>query len=49
MGKGLRIHTITGAEFDVYGPVTYKDFYDEGRVYYCAGQSWPASIVKQIL
>ena len=49
MGKGLLIKTVSGAEFEVHGSVTYKDFPNDGRVYYCDGQSWPESIVKEVL
>lgn len=44
----LRIKTVTGAEFEVHGAVTYKDFAD-GRVYYCNGESWPESIVAEVI
>jgi hypothetical protein len=47
--KGLKIKTVTGYEFEVYGDVTFKDFPDEGRVYYCAGQSFPSEIVQKII
>lgn len=43
---GLRIKTVTGLELEVLGPVTYKPEYD---TYYCAGQSWPAEIVMEVL
>jgi len=46
--QGLKIKTVTGMEFEVHGAVTYKDF-SEARVYYCAGKSWPAEIVQEIL
>ena len=42
MGQGLYIVTVTGAEFDVHGTVTYSA---DHNVYYCGGQSWPAEIV----
>lgn len=44
--KGLRIRTVTGYEFEVHGTVTYKAEYD---TYYCAGQSFPAEIVKGVI
>jgi len=48
-GEGLKIHTVTGAEFEVKGPVTCKHFPDQGLIYYCAGQSWPEEIVQEVL
>ena len=44
--KGLRIRTVTGYEFDLLGVVTYKAEYE---TYYCAGQSFPAEIVKGVI
>ncbi|MCL2035432.1 MAG: hypothetical protein FWG94_11995 [Oscillospiraceae bacterium] len=44
--KGLRIRTITGAEFDVYGAVEHNT---ATGIYYCNGESWPAEIVKEVL
>jgi len=44
--KGLGIRTVTGEEFEVHGEVKYSAEYD---VYYCAGQSWPSSIVTGVL
>ena len=46
---GLRIRTVTGATFEIYGDVTHKDFDGDGRVYYCDGGSWPESIVERKL
>jgi len=43
---GLKIKTVTGKEFEVYGEVKYNS---EHEVYYCAGQSWPLSIVMEVL
>jgi len=57
--SGLRIKTIpAGEEFEVYGTVTFKDFPEQlcggqiipaERVYYCAGWSYPAAIVQEII
>ena len=44
--KGLWIRTVTGYEFEVHGAVTYKP---EFGTYYCAGQSFPAEIVKGVI
>ena len=46
--EGLKIKTVSGIELIIEGPVTYRDF-AEGRVYYCAGQSWPCEIVAGII
>jgi len=46
---GLKIKAANGNEFTVYGKVTFKDFPDYGRVYYCGGESFPAEIVSEIL
>lgn len=43
--QGLRIRTATGLEFEIQGVVTYAEAYD---TYYCAGQSFPAEIVKEV-
>ena len=48
-GSGLHIRTVAGDEFDVSGKVTYKESLEDGRVYYCGGQSWPEEIVKEVL
>lgn len=47
--KGLRIITVTGVEFEVYGQVTWKLTPEDGKIYYCAGQSWPDEIVKEFI
>lgn len=47
--NGLKIKTVTGMEIEVHGAVTYKDFSEDGRVYYCNGQSFPAEIVQEVL
>lgn len=44
--KGLKIKTVTGMEFEVYGEIKYNPEYE---VYYCAGQSWPKEIVKEVI
>jgi hypothetical protein len=44
--KGLKIKTVMGYEFEVRGAVAYKPEYD---TYYCAGQSFPAEIVKEVI
>lgn len=44
--KGLRIQTITCKAFVVFGVVDYDPM---AKVYYCAGESWPASIVTEVL
>ena len=44
--NGLVIQTVTGKQFTVYGNVTYRSDYD---VYYCAGESFPSEIVKEVL
>lgn len=46
---GLHIVTVTGQDFYPYGEVTYKDFPVDGRIYYCAGESWPECIVNKVL
>ena len=43
--KGLIIRTADGIEFDVMGEVSYEDYEDCGRVYYCCGASWLWEIV----
>ena len=43
--QGLKIRTVQGREFEVWGNVTYHPATD---IYYCAGESWPASIVVEI-
>jgi len=47
--SGLKVQTVTGMEFEVYGAVTYKDSMEDGRIYYCAGASYPAELVKEII
>jgi len=44
--KGLKIKTVTGMEFEIYGEVKYNY---EFEIYYCAGESWPVSIVMEVL
>ena len=44
---GLKIRTVTGAEFEVHGTVTSRVVEGE-LIYYCAGQSWPEEIVVEI-
>lgn len=44
--QGLRIRTVTGQEFVVRGAVAYKAEYDS---YYCAGESFPAEIVTEVI
>ena len=44
--SGLHIVTINGLEFTVSGSVTYNY---KTEIYYCAGQSWPSEIVKEVL
>lgn len=46
--KGLRIRTVSGEEFTVYGTVTHKYFPNDGLIYYCGGRSFPAEIVIEI-
>jgi hypothetical protein len=48
-GCGLSITNVKGETFKVHGPVTYIDFVDCGRVYYCGGFSWPEQIVTEVL
>lgn len=43
---GLRIKTITGVEFEVYGQVKYNP---DTNIYYCNGSSYPAEIVEEEL
>ena len=45
---GLHIKTVTGHEFDVAGQVTFIDWPEDGRIYYCGGRSFPAKIVAEI-
>lgn len=40
---GLRIQTITGAEFDVIGEVEHRN-----GIYYCNSESWPSEIVLEV-
>lgn len=47
--EGLKIKTVTGAEFTVYGHVTWQDDEKDGKVYYCDGRSWPEEIVMEVL
>ena len=42
---GLKIKTVTGAEFEVHGVVEYNAAMG---IYYCAGQSFPAEIVTEV-
>jgi len=49
IGAGLRIRAVTGQEFEVRGPVTFKDFSGDGRVYYCSGNSYPEEIVAEVV
>lgn len=49
MGKGLKVRTVNGTEFEVCGKVEERYISDEGLIYYCGGQSWPAEIVTEIL
>ena len=46
---GLKIKAINGNEFTVFGKVTFKEFPDHGKIYYCGGESWPEEIVEEIL
>jgi len=46
---GLCIRPINAQPFMVYGKVTYKQFPDDGLIYYCAGYSYPAEIVEEVL
>jgi len=40
---GLKIKTVTGAEFEIHGTVTHNP---KTNIYYCARESWPVKIVK---
>lgn len=44
--KGLRIQTISGKVLEVKGTVTFNP---ATNTYYCAGESWPGEIVKEVL
>ena len=48
MSLGLRINPTNGETFDVWGYVTYKDFPDCGRIYYCAGSSYMEACVEKV-
>lgn len=45
---GLRIKTPTGDAFDVWGYVTAKNFPKDGKIYYCAGSSYPEACVDKV-
>lgn len=45
-GIGLAIKTVTGLEFERYGPVKLNYYTD---IYYCDGRSWPSEIVVKVL
>lgn len=47
--SGLKILPVNGPEFEVSGTVTYKDFDEDGRIYYCAGRSFPEEIVTAVI
>jgi len=48
LSLGLRIKPTNGEPFDVWGIVTYKDFPDCGRIYYCAGSSYMEACVEKV-
>lgn len=48
LSLGLRIKPTNGESFDVWGIVTYKDFLDCGRIYYCAGSSYMEACVEKV-
>jgi len=47
--EGLKIKTTDGEQFEINGKVTFKDFPECGRIFYCGGQSWPEEIVTGIM
>jgi len=48
LALGLKIKTSSGETFDVWGVVTYKTFPVDGRIYYCAGLSYPEACVVEV-
>jgi len=42
------VKPTNGEPFDVWGIVTYKDFPDCGRIYYCAGSSYMEACVEKV-
>jgi len=46
---GLCIRPTNAPPFTVYGKVTSKQFPDDGLIYYCAGYSYQAEIVEEVL
>ena len=50
-GKGLYILPADAdvKPYKVYGSVSYKMLPGDGQIFYCAGQSFPAAIVAEIL
>ena len=49
--KGIKVTPVASsgiAPFDVIGDVGYKDFEQDGRIYYCNGRSFPENIVEFI-
>ena len=49
MGNGLIIHTVAGDTIEIHGNVTMRETPEDGLVYYCAGLSFPAEIVVEVL
>ncbi|MDL2293184.1 hypothetical protein LJC60_00975 [Ruminococcaceae bacterium OttesenSCG-928-D13] len=45
---GIRIKTVGGIVMDFSGLVSYIDWPEDGRVYYCAGHSFMAEIVTNV-